>query len=141
MIVFISLNQLLNNLKKDYIDSMIYPVGATEYILNNIPLEKMKIYNHFNFGSYLEFKGIKSFIDSRSGVFTEEFNPGTTILEDWLSLENGNIHYRKIFEKYDITHILMYSEEIANIYIKEDPEWNLIYQDDQFYIYEKIEKK
>ena len=138
IVILISSNKLFDNLKNDYIDSMYYPIGATEYILNNINVDEMKIYNHFNFGSYLEFKGIKAFIDSRSGVFTEEFNPGTTILSDWYDTYKGNEHYKKTFDKYEITHVLVYIEEVINVYMQNDPEWKLIYQDDQFYLYEKV---
>lgn len=139
-IVFMSIIYLLDNLKKDYVDTMQYPVNATEFIINNIDVSNMKIFNHFNFGSYLELKGIKVFIDSRSGVFTEEFNPGTTIFSDWIKVTDGEKHYNKIFEKYGITHALLYKDEIISIYIKDDSNWKNIYEDDIFVIYEKVEK-
>lgn len=139
-IVICSVNTLFDHLKDDYVDYSDYPVNATEYILNNLDISEMKIFNHFNYGSYLEFKGIKSFIDSRSGIFTEEFNPGTTILTDWLGVTKGEIHYKYIFKKYDITHALLYKNELISVYIENDPEWKLIYQDGSFLLYEKINK-
>ena len=139
-IIISSIQNLLDNLKNDYINTMTYPVNATEYIIGNIETKKMRIYNHFNFGSYLELKGIKAFIDSRSGIFTEEFNPGITVFSDWAELDEGEIHYREIFDKYNITHALLYNNEIISIYIKDDPNWNLIYQDDSFVLYERIKE-
>lgn len=139
-IIIISIKNLLNNLKKDYINTVDYPVNATEYILGNVDVANMKIYNHFNFGSYLEFKGIKAFIDSRSGIFTEEFNPGVTILKDWLDVTDGRESYKVLFDKYDITHALLFNNEIIAIYIENDPDWELIYQDDMFVLYERVEK-
>lgn len=133
-----SINRLYAKLIYDYVDTVNYPVNATNYILNNVDLENMKIYNHFNFGSYLELNGIKAFIDSRSGVFTEEFNPGTTILNDWWEISYGSTHYSKVFDKYNITHALLYNEELISIYIAEDEDWKLIYQDDKFSIYERV---
>ena len=100
----------------------------------------MKLFNSFNFGSYLELNGIKAFIDSRSGIFTEEFNPGVTILSDWMEVYYGSVHYNEIFEKYGITHALLLNTEIINIYISEDEDWKIIYQDDIFSIYEKVVK-
>ncbi len=129
---------ITSKLNEDYINSGDYPVDASEYILNNIDISKMKIYNHFNFGSYLEFKGIPAFIDSRSGIFTEEFNPGTTILADWLSASKGYVNYNELFDKYGITHALLYNDEIINTYIKYDKNYKLIYQDDSFSLYEKL---
>lgn len=139
-ICLISINSLLTQMKNDYIDTATYPYNATEYILNNLDKENIKIFNHFNFGAYLEVKGVKAFIDSRSGIFTEEFNPGTTILNDWLSVKNGSTHYREIFNRYNITHALLYNDEVITVYISNDPEWKLIYQDDRFSLYEKNER-
>lgn len=140
--VFIGLfsaNNLFDHLKDDFVNTVDYPVNATEYIINNIDVSNMKIFNHFNFGSYLELNGLKAFLDSRSGIFTEEFNPGTTILNDWLDASGGSVHYDELFEKYNITHALLYNEETINVYIKDDSDWNLIYQDDRFSLYEKVE--
>lgn len=136
-----SINRLYANLIYDYVDTVNYPVNATNYILNNVDLENMRIYNHFNFGSYLEVNGIKAFIDSRSGVFTEEFNPGTTILDDWWEASYGSKHYSEVFDKYNITHALLYNEELITIYISDDEDWKLIYQDDKFSIYERVNKE
>lgn len=140
VIFFVSfcLIEFTKNLTKDYVEISDYPVDATEYILNNIDVNNMKIYNHFNFGSYLEFKGIKAFIDSRSEVYTEEFNPGTTILEDWHNIVSGSVSYKDIFDKYGITHVLLYNDEIINTYIKYDKDYNLLYHDDAFSLYEKV---
>ena len=120
------------NLVDDYVDTSSYPVSATNYIVNNLDLSKLRIYNDFNYGSYLELRGIKAFIDSRSGIFTEEFNPGTTILNDWYDIAFGYENYKNIFDKYQITHALLYNDETIKIYIIDDPDWKIIYQDDVF---------
>lgn len=138
LLVTISIRRITENLHVDYIYTQDYPVDAINYIVENIDISNMKIYNHFNFGSYLEFRGIKAFIDSRSGVFTEEFNPGTTILEDWNNIVSGSVSYKDIFDKYGITHVLLYNDEIINTYIKYDKDYNLLYQDDSFSLYEKV---
>lgn len=115
----------------------LYPVEASNYILNNLDIENMRIYNDFNWGSYLEFRGIKAFIDSRSGMFCDEFNPGVTILEDWLAVSDETIEYNEIFKKYDITHILVRNNEDLYNNLEEDKLWNLIYEDEYFTLYEK----
>lgn len=138
-LILFSTTTLASELGKDYVDSTKMPINATNYILSSVDLENMKIYNHFNFGSYLEMKGIKVFLDSRSEMYTKEFNPETTILEDWFNLTSGLIHYNEIFDKYEITHALLRNDELVNLYIKNDPKWNEIYQDDMFSIYERVE--
>ena len=130
--------KITENLRKEYIDLATYPVEASEYIIDNLDLENIKIYNGFNYGSYLEFRGIKSFIDSRSGMFCEEFNEGVTILEDFNKIFSGTFKYNQIFEKYGITHVLLYVNELLSEYMKQDSKWNEIYQDDCFVIFEKV---
>ena len=98
----------------------------------------MKIYNHFDFGSYLELRKIPVFIDSRSEMYTKEFNENTSILSDSYNISLGIENYKDIFDKYEITHALLYNRELISIYIKDDPNWKLIYQDDIFGLYERI---
>ena len=139
VLICISLVNFYNNSSRHFIDEEMYPVGATEYIQDNIDIGKMRIFNHFNFGSYLEFKGIPVFIDSRSGVYCAEFND-TSILEDWLGIAYyGDVNYQDIFDKYDITHVLLYKEELINTYISRDENYNKLYEDENFVLYEKID--
>lgn len=140
IIFFKSVNMFLLNIPKEYEAYENYPVLATNYILNNINLDKMRIYNHFNFGSYLEFRGIKTFIDSRSGVFTEEFNPGCTVLKDWKEVSNLTQNYNDVFDKYKITHALLYVDEPIAKLIRNDSKWKYIYQDSTFILYERVEE-
>ena len=55
-----------------YIDESAYPVQACDYILENIDLGTAKFYNEYNYGSYMIYRGIPVFIDSR-GAHTETF--------------------------------------------------------------------
>ena len=138
IILLTSINRFLEKISKEYIDHSTYPVNLVKFILEEIDISDMRIFNHYNFGSYLEFKGIKAFIDSRAEMFEEEFN-NVTILTDWYMASSGSKNYRDILEKYEITHILLYNDEIINTYIVYDSEWNKIYEDDAFSLYEKIE--
>lgn len=130
----------LINISYDYIEYEKYPVKACYYIKNNLDIDNIKIYNGFNYGSYLEFQGIKAFIDSRSGIFTPEFNPGCNILEDWYSVSNMILNYNEVFDEYEITHVLLYSYEPISQYIKYDSKWKMIYQDSSFILYERVEE-
>lgn len=122
----------------DYVNSREYPVEASNWILDNLDITNMRLYNHFNFGSYLEFRGIKVFIDSRSGLYTPEFNKGCMVLVDYINMKEGNVSYKEIFEKYNITHAILYNEEFLNQYIVYDNEWELLYKDSTFSLYEKV---
>jgi hypothetical protein len=128
-----------SQLTGEYIDDLSYPVEATEWILNNVDLDEARIWTGFNYGSYLELNGIKVFLDSRSGMYCDEVNKGVTILSDWLNVEKGNTSYDTIFDKYGITHALITNTNIINQYIYTNEDYELIYQDDVFSLYERKE--
>ena len=131
----------IRNISKDYVDKSSYPVDATEYIINKIDLSKYTLYNGFNYGSYLEYKGIKAFMDSRSEVYEKNYN-NTDILKDYslISLKNEKqLDYKEFFNKYNINLALI--KKYDNFYeaqIKDDKHHclNTIYDDDVFVLYE-----
>ena len=109
----------------------------SEWIKKNIDIDNMTIFNQFNYGSYLELNGIKVFMDSRSGIYCEEFTEGSTIMTDYLYVDDGFINYKEIFNKYGITHVMLTNESVINQYICYDSEYECIYQDDNFILYAK----
>ena len=40
-----------------YVNEVTYPVQASEWILQNLDYKNIKLYNEYNFGSYLLYKG------------------------------------------------------------------------------------
>ena len=122
-----------------YIDEKSYPVDAATYILENLDVQNIKIYNEYNYGSYLLFRNIPVFLDSRADLYTPEFNEGTTVFDDYLSLSgvySDNIE--ETLDKYEITHLVMYKNAKLRTFIKQDNEkYNLLYEDDNFCIYER----
>ena len=121
---------------EEFIDETMYPVKATEWIKKNLNIEKIKLYNEYDFGSYLLYQGVPVFIDSRSDLYTQQFNENVTIFDDLISVVYGEKSYREIFEKYDITHALVYKSSIANTYMKEDGVCFQLYEDDYFVLYQ-----
>ena len=128
-----------------YISETSYPVAATEWLLNymvenNIPVEELHIYNEYNYGSYLLFKGIPVFIDSRCDLYTPEFNgdENKDIFSDALSVTGANNNYQDIFEKYDVRHVMIYNSTNLNIMLKNDSDYELLYDDGDFCIYKYL---
>ena len=119
----------------EYIDETTYPVSAVNYIKKHIDYESLKVFNHFDFGSYMELNGIKTFIDSRSEIYCKEFN-NTEVLQDWYeTVCTTTKHYRELFLKYNIDYAVLYNTEIINIYIAQDSNYIKIYEDEYFSIY------
>lgn len=129
-----------------YVSKSSYPVDASEWLINymadnNIDPKDLKIYNEYNFGSYLLFKGIPTFIDSRCDLYTPEFNgdENKDIFTDALSVTGANDNYKDIFEKYGVRHVIIYASTDLNVMLRKDGEYDLLYDDGDFCIYKKID--
>lgn len=136
-VAILSTSMFLDNLKTDYVDEEAYPVAAVKYIKENLDVENIRIFNHYNNGSYLMLNDIPVFIDSRLDVYCSEFND-TDIFYDFIQVSTGNKNYNEIFEKYDFTHILLKPDDKAQQYICKDSNYNIIFEDENYILYEKL---
>lgn len=137
LVIIIALSgDIVERYKEKYVNENKYPVGAVNYIKENLDYENLRIYNSFNYGSYLEYNGIPAFIDSRSEIFCEEFN-NTEILKDWLETTRGYKNYNETFEKYNIDYAIVENKEIVNTYLSKDDKYEKIYEDEVFSLYTK----
>ena len=124
-----------------YVDESVYPVEASDFILNHIDLKTARFYNEYNYGSYLLFKGIPVFIDSRADLYAPEFSgKEEDIFSDFIDMSSIGNFYGDIFEKYDMTHVITYKNSKINMIITktEFEKYKELYQDDYFVIYEII---
>ena len=129
-------SNMVTRIREKYVNERKYPVEAVNFIKENLDYKNLKIYNSFNYGSYLELSGIPAFVDSRSEIFTEEFND-VTILKDWLETSRGNVNYNDTFAKYEIDYAIVEDKEIINTYISADENYEKVFDDETFSIYIK----
>ena len=125
----------------EYIDESAYPVQACDYILENIDLTTARFYNEYNYGSYLIYRGILVFIDSRADLYAPEFSgKEDDIFMDFIDVSSIGVFYEDIFEKYNITHLIMYKDAKINMIIEEtnDPNYKQLYSDKYFVVYERL---
>ncbi len=147
VVVLISLAQYKPKRNKAYISEKDYPVQAAEWIKENLNSSDVKLYNEYNYGSYLIYKDIPVFIDSRCDLYLPEFNKDVQIFKDFLNMNgvNDNIkNIEKMMDKYELTHILIKNSTKLNKYLEVTPEkYKKIYptekiEDNRFTIYERI---
>ena len=127
---------------KKFIDETKYPVEASSWILENLDLENIKLYNEYNYGSYLLYRGIPVFIDSRADLYAPEFNKtneeeGRDIFSDYMKISSITKYYEDEFEKYEITHVILLKNSKLNMFISRDENYKELYEDDYFAIYER----
>lgn len=125
-----------------YVDESSYPVKACDFILENIDIGLARFYNEYNYGSYMLYRGIPVFIDSRADLYAPEFSgKEDDIFMDFIETSNISRFYEDIFEKYQITHVITYRNSKMNMIITRtnDENYKEIYKDDYFVIYERDE--
>ena len=146
--LFVVISSVYFIVEKDgdtFVSESTYPVEASEWILENLNLNEIRLFNEYNYGSYLLYRGIPVFIDSRADLYAPEFNTSTGKIEDgrdifidFIDASNLNIFYEDVFEKYEITHVILYRNSKMNLMIcnTNDGKYNCIYEDEYFTIYE-----
>ncbi len=131
-----------------FINTASYPEDAATYILENLDIRNMKLYNEYNYGSYLLFRGIPVFIDSRADLYTPEFNKfidedgeeiRRDIFSDYINISSIGTYYDTKFGEYGITHVMCVTNAKLNMFLARDIKYKELYKDNNFVIYERLE--
>lgn len=140
----VSIDMLKDIIDDPYVDSSTYPVSASDWIIENLDYKNIKLYNEYNYGSYLLFRGIPVFIDSRADLYAPEFNgnpkkniQGRDIFSDALNIAGIAYNYKDAFENYGVTHVISYSDSKLVMLLSDDSDYKKIYDDDRFTIFER----
>lgn len=155
IVIIISIQEFKPKLNEQYYTNQDYPIYAAEWIKENLDYKNIKLFNEYNYGSYLIYEGIPVMIDSRCDLYTPQYNTktgnpadGQDIFMDVQNVATGDAKYNEVFDQYGITHVITYSDSSLNKKLKSNSDYKKIYpttleqkmQDDRFVIYEKIEK-
>lgn len=125
-----------------FVNESSYPVAACDYIVENIDLSKARFYNEYNYGSYMLFRGIPVFIDSRADLYAPEFSgdKDKDIFTDFINTSSISKFYEETFEKYDINYVILLKKSKTNMIITKahDENYKELYSDDNFVIYQRL---
>lgn len=148
LFIILSTNIIKQHIHSDYIDDSSYPVDASDWILSNLDVNNMKLYNEYNYGSYLLFRGIPVFIDSRCDLYSPEFNEdkqnnveGRDIFSDALNIPAISVNYESKFNEYGVTHVMLYSNAKLAMILEDDSNYKTIYDEGNFKIFERLSAK
>lgn len=122
---------------KDYDETKDFPEtkDAITYLVDNTNEENVVLYTSFFDGGYAEYNGFRAYIDARAEVFLKKNNKQNDIFEEYMSLQNGDLHYTEFLSRYDFTHILVTETDILNLYLSEDDNYSIVYEDKKSKIY------
>ena len=134
-----------------YVSKKSYPVEACKWIKENLDYKNIKLFNDYNYGSYLLFEDIPVFIDSRCDLYTPEFNgtydkddnkyDGKDIFSDYINISSIGTYYEDKFEEYGIDYIITKSGSKLKMLISKDYNYDEIYKDKNFVIYQRLNVK
>lgn len=154
VVIIVSIQNIKPKINEKYYYEHDYPVKAAAWIKENLDYKNIRLFNEYNYGSYLIYEGIPVMIDSRCDLYTPQYNTktgkakdGQDIFMDVQNIATGTDDYRNTFEKYDITHVITYSDSNLSKKIKNNKDYKKIYpltdeekEDDRFVIYERVEE-
>ena len=146
IVILMSFIMYKGKIGNPYVNEKSYPVAAANYILENLDVKNMRLFNEYNYGSYLLYRGIPVFIDSRADLYAPEFNgtknekgeyEGRDIFSDYINVSSISTYYEDKFEKYDITHVILGKRTKLNMFLSRDDNYKELYDDDNFVVYER----
>lgn len=152
-VIVVSIQNIKPKINEKYYYENDYPIQAAIWIKENLDYKNIKLFNEYNYGSYLIYQGIPVMIDSRCDLYTPQYNTetgrardGKDIFMEVQNIATGTDDYRVTFDKYEITHAITYSDSNLSKKIKSDKNFKKIYpltdeekKDDRFVIYERVD--
>ena len=107
------------------------PVRAVDYI--EAHGKTAKVFNAYQFGGYLIFRGIPSFIDGR----TDQLFLGGFMSSISQALKGPKSEFLALLDKYDVTFALVLPNSPAAYRLSEADTWREVYSDQASVVYER----
>jgi len=139
--VLTSLYLFFDKRNDEYVSEKYYPVKAAKFIKENLDYKNIRMYNRYDYGSYLLMQGIPVLLDSRCDLYTPEFNRNVYVLDDFMDVQYGEKSIFELLEQYDLGYALVPIDGFENTYMKENENCAKIYQDENFILYKYVKEQ
>ena len=110
-----------------------------EQLLNQVVAdrenEEVILYTGYNDGGLAEFHRIPTYMDPRAEVFLKKNNLQDDVFAEYYQLQNGQIFYKTVLDKYGFTHLLVGKGDILYEYLLHDDEYQLGDENDQYRLF------
>ncbi|MCP4425458.1 MAG: hypothetical protein GY803_13275 [Chloroflexi bacterium] len=100
-----------------------YPVAAVDFI-EEAGLTEARIYNSYNWGGYLIWRGLPVFVDGRADVYGDDF------LFEYRQTFDVAVNWQEPLEKYDVAYVLMERGSLLTVMLTASDGWDEIYTDE-----------
>jgi hypothetical protein len=128
VIMFIYISSFIITRETNPLPKNQYPIDALKYIKKNIP--NARIFNYYQWGSYMIIENVKTFIDPRCDLFNAEYNKNTSVMKDYIEATNNMKNYTYVVSKYNIDYFLLNKRAKLSNKIIEDDKYKVVYTDD-----------
>ena len=98
-----------------------------DYLLENEKADEVRLYCGYGECTYAEYRGVKSYIDSRAEVFIKENNQQADILDEMFYLQNHALDYHEFLEKYQFTHLLVTEDDYLYQLLLHDSDYEVFF--------------
>lgn len=109
-----------------------FPVKAIDFIQRQ-GLAERRMYNAYNWGGYLIWRGHQVFIDGRADVYGDEY------FDEYMLAYLVRDNWRVPLEKHSVDYVLIERLSPLAVLLRESLEWKQIYEDDLAVIFEKLQ--
>ena len=97
--------------------------------------EKIKVYADYNDGGYVEYMGIKSYIDPRAEVFLKKNNKQKDIFVEYYNVQKYKLPCDVFLNTYDFDLLILDEQDALNKCMN-NKKYNLVYSDKDRKLYE-----
>jgi len=106
------------------VEARQYPLEALAYV-DASGLAGQRMYNSYNWGGYLLWRGYPVFIDGRADVYLDAF------MDEYVLAYQLRGDWRRPLDRYDVDYILIERGASFAALLEESDEWTRAYADDQ----------
>ncbi|WP_147426757.1 hypothetical protein [Trinickia fusca] len=103
-------------------DDPASPIMALDHV--PVDIQREPVFNSYEFGGYLIFKGVKPFIDGRADMYGDDF------ISAYLDASRPNrVAFERIVKRYDIHWVILAARSPVVDMIDALPQWRRLYAD------------
>lgn len=100
--------------------SNAYPIKSVNYIKSHSVPSPML--NAYDFGGYLIYRGVPTFVDGRTGIFLHN-----KVFQNYMDLQNLAWDAPNLLNKYNFQSALLPSGYSLSVYLTHNPDWKIVY--------------
>ncbi|GEO24409.1 hypothetical protein AAC03nite_01940 [Alicyclobacillus acidoterrestris] len=124
---FVAVPNLRGSVDKHF-SANAYPIDAVNYLKqHDIP---GPLLNAYDFGGYLIYEHIPTFVDGRTDIFLEN-----NTFQDYMDLQNLAWDAPELLDQYGFNSAILPPGYALSVYLSNNPDWHVVYQTDNAEIF------